>query len=256
MISLLDRTFMSRALQLAERGLNSTPPNPRVGCLVVDDHGQVVGQGFHEKAGEAHAEVNALNEAGSAAKGATVYVTLEPCSHHGKTGPCADALVQAGVSRVVYAMEDPNPEVSGAGMECLRTAGIEVDGPLMEEEARQLNIGFVKRMTQGKPFVRCKMAMSLDGRTAMASGESKWITGPDARVDVQKIRARSCAMVTGVDSVINDNPALTVRLGENARQPLRVILDSHGRCPKKADILDQPGTTIIATLENTDLSHM
>lgn len=247
---------MLRALRLAERGLNTTTPNPRVGCVITDSHGQVVGEGFHRKAGEAHAEVNALSAAGENARGATVYVTLEPCSHYGKTGPCADALIQAGVARVVYAMEDPNPQVAGEGLARIKAAGIAVDGPLLEEDARQLNIGFVQRMTRGRPFVRCKMAMSLDGRTAMASGESKWITGPDARADVQRLRARSCAIITGVESVINDNPALTVRLGENDRQPLRVILDSRGRCPKKAEILDQPGTTVIASLEGADLSSI
>ncbi|WP_086933771.1 bifunctional diaminohydroxyphosphoribosylaminopyrimidine deaminase/5-amino-6-(5-phosphoribosylamino)uracil reductase RibD [Agarilytica rhodophyticola] len=241
-----DREIMVRALRLAKQGLNTTTPNPRVGCVLVDDAMNIVGEGFHARAGEAHAEINALAAAGEKAKGATAYVTLEPCSHRGRTGPCADALIAAGVARVVYAMEDPNPEVSGAGLDKLRAAGIIVDGPLLESEARELNLGFIKRMRQKIPYIRCKMAMSVDGRTAMASGESKWITGPDARADVHKLRARSCAIVTGVESVIHDDPALTVRLSETERQPLRVIVDTHSRCPLKADILNQPGNTIIA----------
>lgn len=249
MSSAFDREMMARALRLARQGVNSTTPNPRVGCVICDDQQTIVGEGFHRAAGEPHAEILALNAAGAFAKGAHVYVTLEPCSHTGKTGPCADALIAAGVARVIYGMEDPNPEVAGRGIEKLQAAGVRVDGPVLEEEARALNPGFIKRMTQGLPFIRCKMAMSLDGRTAMESGESKWVTGPDARQDVQRWRARSCAIVTGVDSVIHDDPSLTVRLGEGDRQPLRVIVDSHGRCPPSAEILDQPGQTIIATCE-------
>lgn len=244
-----DLEMMARALRLAEQGLNTTTPNPRVGCVLTDDKMNIVGEGFHVRAGEAHAEINALTQAGSKASGTTAYVTLEPCSHSGRTGPCANALINAGVARVVYAMEDPNPEVSGAGLDKLRAANIRVDGPLLEDAARQLNLGFIKRMTQKLPYVRCKMAMSLDGRTAMASGEGKWITGPAARADVHKLRARSCAIVTGVESVIHDDPALTVRLTETERQPLRVIVDTHGRCPEKADILNQPGNTVIACAE-------
>ncbi len=253
MITAYDREMMAQALRLAECGLNSTTPNPRVGCIITNAASEIVGEGFHAKAGEAHAEINALAAAGELAKDATVYVTLEPCAHQGKTGPCADALVSAGVARVVYAMEDPNREVSGAGLERLRSAGIEVDGPLLEDSVRRLNEGFVKRMTQGLPFVRCKMATSIDGRTAMASGESKWITGPDARADAQKLRARSCAIITGVESVIHDDPALTVRLKNEDRQPLRIVLDTHGRCPKKADILNQPGHTVIVVGESADV---
>lgn len=251
MLSSFDRDMMAEALRLARRGLNTTTPNPRVGCLIVagggdTGEGDIVGRGYHRRAGEAHAEINALAEAGERALGADVYVTLEPCSHQGKTGPCTVALVAAGVKRVVYGMEDPNPQVAGSGLALLEQAGIAVEGPLLEEAARALNPGFVKRMTRGLPYVRCKMAMSLDGRTAMASGESKWITGPAARRDVQSWRARSCAIVTGVDSVIRDDPALTVRLGENDRQPWRVIVDTRGRCPAAAQMLDQPGKTIIA----------
>ncbi len=253
MTKAFDREMMAQALRLAERGLNTCTPNPRVGCVIVDAEQKVQGEGFHLKAGEAHAEINALEQAGVSAKGCTAYVTLEPCCHQGKTGPCTEALIAAGIARVVYAMEDPNPEVAGEGIEKLREAGIVVDGPVLEESALKLNPGFAKRMREGLPFVRLKMAMSMDGRTAMANGESKWITGPDARQDVQKIRARSCAIVTGVESVIHDDPSLTVRLGDQDRQPLRIVVDTKGRCPIKADILDQPGHTIIAIGENSTL---
>jgi diaminohydroxyphosphoribosylaminopyrimidine deaminase/5-amino-6-(5-phosphoribosylamino)uracil reductase len=244
----LDNEFMARALRLAERGLYTTMPNPRVGCVLVKA-GNVIAEGWHIRAGEGHAEVNALQAAGDNARGVTAYVTLEPCSHSGKTGPCSQALIAAGVARVVYAMEDPNPLVSGHGLELLREAGIEVDGPLFEDQARALNPGFIKRMERKLPWVRCKMAMSLDGRTAMASGESKWITGPKARTDVQRLRAQSCALVTGIGSILQDNSSLTVRAAElgldnadtiAARQPLRVILDSHVQLPRNALILSQP----------------
>ena len=243
--STFDRQMMLRAVQLAKQGLNTTTPNPRVGCVLVKDQ-QIVGEGYHVRAGEAHAEVIALSAAGAKANGATAYVTLEPCSHYGQTGPCAEALVHAGVNQVIFGMEDPNPNVSGRGLRILKGAGVEIRGPLLEETVLALNPGFIKRMKYNMPFVRVKSAMSLDGRTAMASGESKWITGPKAREDVQQLRARSCAIVTGVESVIHDNPALTVRLDDQARQPLRVILDTHGRCPKNAEILSQPGDTLIA----------
>ncbi len=242
-----DRELMAFAIRLAKRGVTSTTPNPRVGCVIANPQGDILGEGFHEKAGEAHAEIRAINDAGDAVKGAHAFVSLEPCSHTGKTGPCAQALIEAGISRVVYAMEDPNPQVAGRGIDLLLEAGISVDGPLMEDEARALNPGFIKRMQQGLPWLRIKMAMSMDGRTAMESGESKWVTGPDARADVQRWRAQSCAIVTGVESVIHDDPSLTVRIGENSRQPLRIIVDSKGRCPESAEILDQPGKTIIAT---------
>lgn len=248
-----DKAMMQRALQLAKQGMNTTTPNPRVGCVIVNPEGEIVGEGFHARAGEPHAEIHALRAAGDLAKGATAYVTLEPCCHHGRTGPCSQALIDAGVARVVYAMQDPNPQVAGQGLTQLEAAGIQVDGPVEEEAAYQLNIGFIKRMRNGLPYVRIKTAMSIDGRTAMASGESKWVTGPAARADVQRIRARSCAIITGVDSVIIDDPSLTVRLHEGDRQPLRVILDTHARCPATAEILQQPGETVIACSVNTPL---
>ena len=241
-----DQQIMQRALDLAARGLHTTTPNPRVGCVIVDSNGKVIGEGFHRQAGGPHAEVHALNEAGDLAKGATAYVTLEPCSHYGKTPPCSDALIAAGVAHVYFAMEDPNPQVAGRGLERLENAGIDVRGPLLQEQAVALNRGFIKRMRDGLPFVRVKSAMSLDGRTAMANGESKWITGAAARADVQQLRARSCAIVTGVGTVKADDPAMTVRLGEGDRQPLRVIVDSQDRCPKQAKIFQQTGRTIVA----------
>jgi diaminohydroxyphosphoribosylaminopyrimidine deaminase/5-amino-6-(5-phosphoribosylamino)uracil reductase len=212
-ITSADYPFMAQALRLAGRGLYTTMPNPRVGCVLVKN-GEVVGEGWHVRAGEGHAEVNAIAAAGENARGATAYVTLEPCSHTGKTGPCSHALVDAGVARVVFAMEDPNPLVAGRGLDYVRDAGIQVDGPLLEDDARALNPGFIKRMERKLPFVRCKMGMSLDGRTAMASGESQWVTGKKARGDVQRLRARSCAIVSGINSVLMDNSSLTVRLEE------------------------------------------
>lgn len=236
---------MARAIQLARRGLYSTHPNPRVGCVIA--HGDViVGEGWHERAGEAHAEVRALSMAGADARGATVYITLEPCSHFGRTPPCARALVNAGVARVVVAGTDPNPHVSGRGLQQLRDAGIRVVEGVLEAEAAKLNPGFLKRMRTGRPWVRVKIATSLDGRTAMASGESQWITGPSARSDVQRLRARSDAILTGINTVLADDPSLTVRrneLGdigqatEPSRQPLRVIADRDARTPPGAKIL-------------------
>lgn len=240
-----DHAFMARALRLAERGLETTTPNPRVGCVLVRD-GRVVGEGWHEFAGGPHAEVNALRAAGSEAKGATAYVTLEPCSHHGRTPPCADALITAGVARVVAAMEDPNPAVAGSGLARLRAAGIQVASGLMTAQAEALNPGFLKRMRSGLPYVRVKSAMSLDGRTAMASGESKWITSAPAREDVQRLRARSCAIVTGVGTVLSDDPAMTVRLPGCRRQPLRVVVDAQLRTPPTARVLQ--GGAVLATL--------
>ena len=193
--------WMARALRLARHGLYTTAPNPRVGCVLVKE-GRVIGEGWHERAGEPHAEIHALRNAGEAARGATAYVSLEPCSHQGRTGPCAEALVEAGVAKVVVAMRDPNPLVAGRGIERLRRAGIEVEEGVLENEARELNPGFIARMARGRPFVRMKMAMSLDGRTAMRSGESQWITGPCARREVQRLRARSSVIMTGVESVI------------------------------------------------------
>jgi diaminohydroxyphosphoribosylaminopyrimidine deaminase/5-amino-6-(5-phosphoribosylamino)uracil reductase len=224
--SALDHAMMARALRLAERGAYTTRPNPMVGCVIVRD-GEVVGEGYHERAGGPHAEVFALEGARERAKGATAYVTLEPCSHTGKTGPCADALVAAGVARVVGAMQDPNPEVSGSGYETLRAAGIAVEGGLMEAQARALNRGFLSRMERGRPWLRIKLATSLDGRSAMASGDSKWISGEAARHDVHHWRARAGALLTGAGTVLVDDPNLTVRLGDDTPfvPPLRVVLD-------------------------------
>lgn len=248
--------FMQRAIDLANSVLSATP-NPRVGCVIVRD-GQVVGEGLHRRAGEAHAEINALQAAGELAQDSTVYVTLEPCAHTGRTGPCAEALIAAGVARVVYGMVDPDPRVSGEGLQKLRAAGIEVYGPVLESAAADLNRGFIRRISHGLPWVRCKMAMSLDGRTAMASGESKWITGPGARADVQRMRASSCAILTGSGTVAHDNPALNVRPAELPlktsevpyyveRQPLRVVVDSGLRTPATAQILKSLGTVVLAT---------
>ncbi|MGX5725158.1 bifunctional diaminohydroxyphosphoribosylaminopyrimidine deaminase/5-amino-6-(5-phosphoribosylamino)uracil reductase RibD [Metapseudomonas otitidis] len=251
-----DQAFMARALELARKGLYSTHPNPRVGCVIVRG-GQVVGEGWHARAGEPHAEVHALRQAGERARGATAYVTLEPCSHHGRTPPCADALVNAGVARVVAAMQDPNPQVAGRGLLRLMDAGIAVQSGVLESEARALNAGFIKRMETGLPFVRVKLAMSLDGRTAMASGESQWITGPAARAAVQRLRARASVVLTGADTVLTDGARLTVRpdeLGLNAeltalavtRPPLRVLVDGRLRVPLSAPFY-QAGKALVAT---------
>ncbi len=239
-----DVRAMALALQLAERGLYTTDPNPRVGCVIVKD-GKRVGEGWHERAGEAHAEVHALRAAGSAARGATAYVTLEPCCHHGRTPPCTDALIGAGIVRVVAAMPDPNPLVSGRGLDTLRRAGIVVDAGLMQTEAQALNPGFVRRMRDGRPFVRLKLAASLDGRTAMASGESKWITGGAARADVQRLRARSSAILTGIGTVREDDPSLTVRAFDIGRQPLRVVVDSDLSIAPTARVLAPPGSALV-----------
>ncbi|MGQ7260415.1 bifunctional diaminohydroxyphosphoribosylaminopyrimidine deaminase/5-amino-6-(5-phosphoribosylamino)uracil reductase RibD [Vreelandella sp. V005] len=250
-----DHRYMARALKLAHRGLYTTDPNPRVGCVIVRDE-QVVGEGFHVRAGEPHAEVHALAAAGERAQGATAYVTLEPCSHTGRTGPCAVALKEAKVSRVVIAMQDPNPQVSGRGIRLLEDAGIKVAIGLLESEARALNPGFIARMTLQRPFVRLKMAMSLDGRTAMGSGESQWITGPEARTQVQRLRARSSAILSGVESIIMDDSRLTLRSEQLQlantddvlhRQPLRVILDTRLRLPLAAACLREPGRTLVIT---------
>ncbi|MDT8894909.1 bifunctional diaminohydroxyphosphoribosylaminopyrimidine deaminase/5-amino-6-(5-phosphoribosylamino)uracil reductase RibD [Halomonas sp. I1] len=255
--------WMARAIQLARHGLYTTHPNPRVGCVLVKE-GRLVGEGWHERAGEPHAEIHALRQAGEAARGATAYVSLEPCSHQGRTGPCAVALAEAGVVRVVVAMRDPNPLVAGRGIEHLRRAGVEVVEGVLENEARELNPGFIARMARGRPFVRLKMAMSLDGRTAMRSGESQWITGPYARREVQRLRARSSAVMTGVESVIFDNSRLTVRAEQleldNAeaiaeRQPLRVVVDSRLRLPQAAACLREPGRTLVATVDDHDDEH-
>jgi len=227
---------MARALQLAAHGLYTTSPTPRVGCVIVKD-GRIVGEGWHERAGTPHAEIHALNVAGEAARGATVYVTLEPCSHHGRTPPCAEALINAGVARVVAAMSDPNPLVAGGGISMLTLAGIQAEVGLMEAEARALNPGFVSRMTRQRPWVRLKTASTLDGKTALANGASQWITGEAARADVQRLRARACAILTGSGTVLADNPRMNVRGLDIDRQPLRVVVDSSLRTPADAAIL-------------------
>lgn len=247
MITDFDRYAMSRALALAERGLETTDPNPRVGCVIAKN-GRIIGEGWHERAGEAHAEIAALRAVSESVGGATVYITLEPCSHYGRTPPCANALVEARVARVVFAVYDPDPRVSGQGAEALLQAGISVETGLMEAEATELNIGFMKRMKRGMPWVRLKLGMSLDGRTALANGTSQWITGPASREDVHRWRARSSAVLTGVGTVLADDPQLNVRLpGNNRRQPLRVILDSRLRTPPDARLFESDGPVIILT---------
>jgi diaminohydroxyphosphoribosylaminopyrimidine deaminase / 5-amino-6-(5-phosphoribosylamino)uracil reductase len=220
-----DHAHMARALRLAERGLNATTPNPRVGCVIAHEE-NVIAEGWHEQAGGPHAEVRALQAAGSRARGATAYVSLEPCAHHGKTPPCVDALITAGVTRVIAATLDPNPLVSGKGLERLRAARIDADAGLLEQQARELNIGFFSRMTRKRPWLRMKIAASLDGKTALMNGASKWITGEDARRDGHRWRARSCAVLTGVGTVRDDDPMLNVRAVETSRQPLKILVDS------------------------------
>ncbi len=260
-----DRFYMAKAIRLAEKGRFTAHPNPRVGCVLVNN-GKIIGSGWHKRAGEPHAEVHALREAGEQARGACAYVTLEPCSHFGKTPPCADALIKAGVSRVVAAMEDPNPQVAGSGFDKLRAAGVDVVSGILFEQAAALNKGFIKRMRTGLPWVTLKVAVSLDGRTAMASGESQWITGPQARSDVQRLRAESAAVVTGISTLLCDDAALTVRAQQFdflrfpedvsaqtdplfngvsvdeviASQPLRVVLDSQARMPEDCRLLSTP----------------
>ena len=238
---------MRRALELAARGLETTHPNPRVGCVIVRD-GTVVGEGWHQRPGEPHAEVLALRAAGAGALGATAYVTLEPCSHHGRTPPCVDALIAARVGRVVYAARDPNPRVDGRGAERLRAAGIEVDSGLMEHEALELNAGFAKRMLSGLPWVRLKLAMSLDGHTALASGASQWLTGERAREDVQRWRAQSSMILTGIGTVLADDPRLDVRVATaRAQPPTKVVLDTTLRTPPTARLLASAGEVLILT---------
>lgn len=244
-----DCSHMARALMLARRGLATTDPNPRVGCVIVQNATRV-GEGWHERAGAAHAEVNALAQAGAQAAGATVYVTLEPCAHTGRTPPCADALIAARVARVVVATVDPNPLVGGAGIDRLRAAGIVVEVGVLEQQARQLNPGFFMRMTRGRPYVRIKLATSLDGRTAMRTGESQWITGEAARADVQRFRASASVILTGIGTVMRDDPRLTVR-PETGRTPLRVVVDSRFRTPPGARLLREPGPVLIAGLADT-----
>lgn len=258
-----DQYWMQQAIILAQRGIYSTRPNPNVGCVIVKD-GQLLGEGFHPQAGKAHAEVFALAQAGAASLGATAYVTLEPCAHYGRTPPCALALSQSGVSRVVIACLDPNPLVAGKGVEILTQAGIQVESGVCELEAAALNRGFLKSMAKGKPYVRLKMASSLDGRTAMASGESKWITGPKARLDAQHWRAISAAVITGVDTVLADDCLLNVRdlpaYVEQAQahliQPMRIVLDRQGRLPLTAKMLQQPDTVMVMGPFRQDLADL
>lgn len=243
--SAADHAAMARALALAANGLETTSPNPRVGCVLTKE-GRVVGEGWHRRAGEPHAEIHALRQAGSAALGATAYVTLEPCSHFGRTPPCADALIEAGVARVVAAMEDPNPLVAGRGMARLRAAGIVTEHGLMAAEAAELNIGFVSRMTRGRPWLRLKAAGTLDGKTALENGVSQWITGPAARRDGHRWRARACAVLTGIGTVKEDDPQLTVREVPCQRQPLRILIDARLEVSPRARIL-QGAPILIAT---------
>ncbi len=246
-----DRLHMAEALRLAEKGLWTTSPNPRVGCVIVRD-GRVVGSGWHARAGEPHAEAHALKEAGERTAGATVYVTLEPCSHHGRTPPCADALIAAGPARVVAAMQDPDPRVAGSGFARLKAAGISVETGLMDNEARELNIGFVARLTRGRPWVRMKIAATLDGCTALANGQSQWITGAEARRDGHAWRARACALVTGIGTVRDDDPQLTVRDVASTRQPLRVVVDSKLQLAPTARILEGGGVLVISAVEERE----
>ncbi|MGH8475417.1 MAG: bifunctional diaminohydroxyphosphoribosylaminopyrimidine deaminase/5-amino-6-(5-phosphoribosylamino)uracil reductase RibD [Methylococcales bacterium] len=251
-LSLIDDHYMVRALQLARHGLLTADPNPCVGSVVVRD-GQIVGEGWHHRAGGAHAEVEALQMAGEAARGATVYVTLEPCCHYGKTPPCTEKLIRSGVKRVVAAMEDPNPRVAGQGFKALADAGIETRVGVLEQAAKEVNRGFCRRMRTGRPFVVSKLAMSLDGRTALACGESKWITGESARRDVHWMRARSSAVLTGIETVLADDPLLNARPDlppEQFMQPLRVILDSRLRMPANARIATESPAPLILTVSS------
>ena len=241
---------MARAIRLARLGLYSSQPNPRVGCVIVCGD-TVVGEGSHIKTGEDHAEIAALKQAGSKAKNAISYITLEPCSHTGRTPPCTEALIDAGVDKVIFSMIDPNPLVAGQGLLLLKQNEIEVSVGLLEEEAMSLNKGFIKRMNTGMPLVRCKLAMSIDGKTALATGESKWITGQQARGDVQKLRAQSCAIMTGIGTILSDDPKLTVReIDTKDRQPIRVIIDRNMRTPVNAKVLSEPGQVVIFTMSD------
>lgn len=242
-----DREHMRRALELAARGLFTTTPNPRVGCVIVRDGG-VIGEGWHERAGEAHAEVRALTDVaarGTTARGATAYVTLEPCNHTARTPPCTEALLAAGVARVVAAMRDPYLPAAG-GADRLATAGVAVDHGLLEAEARELNVGWIKRVQRSRPWVRVKIAASLDGRTALDNGQSQWITGPEARADGHRWRARACAILTGIGTVQQDDPQLTVREVQTSRQPLKVIVDRHGELPVGARVLESGNILVLS----------
>lgn len=249
---------MARALQLAARGQYSAHPNPMVGCVIVQNE-VIVGEGWHERAGEPHAEINALAAAGKNSKGATAYVTLEPCAHHGKTPPCAEALIDAGIKKVIAAMKDPFDQVAGRGFDTLTKAGVETEVGLMQSDAESLNRGFICRVTRNRPFVRMKVAASIDGAIAMKSGESQWISGPEARDDVQRLRARSGAVMTGIGTVLADDPSLNVRLEELATaglQPLRVVLDSRLRMPLSAGMLTLPGATLVCCTGSHDPSRL
>jgi diaminohydroxyphosphoribosylaminopyrimidine deaminase / 5-amino-6-(5-phosphoribosylamino)uracil reductase len=259
MFSDFDRFAMTRALELAARGLETTDPNPRVGCVIAK-RDRVIGEGWHRKAGEAHAEVAALSSTKEDVEGSTVYVTLEPCSHHGRTPPCVDALLAARVARVVYAVGDPDPRVSGKGAETLQNAGVRVESGLMEADAIELNLGFLQRMQYGRPWLRLKLAMSLDGRTALANGASQWITSEASRTDVQHWRARSSAILTAAGTVLADNPRLDVRLppegDEPRRQPIRVVLDSKLRTPADARLFTTGGEVVILTSTEPDMARV
>lgn len=255
---IFDRECLARAIQLAKNGLYTTGSNPRVGCVVVKDK-KIIAEGWHKKAGEAHAEVNALNLLADIklAQGATAYVSLEPCCHTGKTGPCTEALIKAGIKRVVCAMQDPAPQVSGKGLLALKNAGIEVTCGLLQAEAENINPGFIKRMKTGLPMVRVKLAMSIDGKIALANGESKWITGEAARADVHRYRACADAIVTGIETVMADDPLMTARIeGEEIAQPLRVVVDSFFRIKKSARIFSNDGLCKIATCINKGDFHI
>ena len=246
-----DEYFMSRALVLAARGLYTTTPNPRVGCVIVN-RDTIVGEGWHVTSGAEHAEITALAQAGASASGGTLYVTLEPCAHYGKTPPCVDAIVQAGVSRVVFAAKDPNPLVDGQGIKRLRANGISVVGDICSRESEELNLGFFKRMRSGKPWVRVKVAAGLDGKTALENGKSQWITSEESRIDAHKWRAQSCAVLTGVGTVVEDDPRLTVRHIETSRQPEKVIVDSQLRSPLDANLFKTTGVTLATAASNQE----
>ena len=244
-----DHAFMARAIALAARGRDTATPNPSVGCVIASS-GRILGEGWHARAGEPHAEAMALAACTHSPRGATAYVTLEPCSHHGRTPPCADALVEAGLARVVAALDDPNPQVCGQGRERLLAAGIRVETGLLAAEAREAHLGFLARMTRGRPWMRIKSAASLDGRIALANGESRWITGEAARADVHALRARSCAMLTGVGTVLRDDPSLTVRDVPCFRQPRRVVVDSRLEMPPTARILSGEPPLVLTVSED------
>ena len=250
-----DTSCMTHALELAEKGRFTTHPNPRVGCVITRND-KVLGTGWHRKAGSPHAEINALNNACGDVRGATAYVSLEPCSHHGRTPPCTEAIIRSGISRVVIAAPDPNPQVSGAGIKTLQEAGISVETGLMAEPANELNKGFIYRMTRARPYVRCKSAVSVDGKTALAGGASRWITGTASRQDVQELRAASSAVMTGINTVLADDPRLNVRAVDTAgRQPLRIVLDRNLRFPESAKMLGEDGTTILFTRNADERIH-